>query len=153
MKIMNDAIAVDSLLRQKRPFLFIDRAIIENNGEKIIGYRYFDERESYFAGHFPSEPIVPGVLLIEAMAQLCRLWLNHEVGQVTRGYLAQVNSVNFNRQVCPGDEIRIEARRTPREVIATAKDERIVNFKCTVYVGETRCARAEMALHQIVKTD
>ncbi|MFZ6863878.1 3-hydroxyacyl-ACP dehydratase FabZ family protein [Undibacterium sp. Ji67W] len=150
---MNETISPDLFLRQKKPFLFIDNAMLENDGKKIVGYRYFDIREKYFAGHFPDEPIVPGVLLLEAMAQLCRLWMNHDVGQPMHGYLAQIYSANFNRQIRPGDKVRIEARRVPREIATNLEGTRIENFKCTVYLGDTRCARAEIVLHQSLKTD
>ncbi|MFZ6850120.1 3-hydroxyacyl-ACP dehydratase FabZ family protein [Undibacterium sp. RuRC25W] len=150
---MNKTIFVDSYLRQEKPFLFVDRATLAPNGEKIIGYRYFDASEKYFSGHFPDEPIVPGVLLLEAMAQLCRLWMNYEAGQMKQGYLSQIHTANFNRQVRPGDEIRIEARRIPGELTVNLKASHIDHFKCAVYVGETRCSRAEIVLHQMSNAD
>lgn len=144
-------IPVEALLRQTPPFRFVDSAVIDSDGKKIVGRRRFSADESYFRGHFPGDPIVPGVILIEAMAQLCRLWLNHDLGHAAPGMLVRVHSATFNRVVRPGGEIQIEARRLDDSASpgVTSALQRMVDFRCVVLVDDGRCARAHLTLQQL----
>lgn len=144
-------LAIDALLRQAPPFRFVDSASIDSDGSKIVGRRRFSPEELYFRGHFPGDPIVPGVILIEAMAQLCRLWLNHDLGHPAPGFLVRVHSATFNRTVRPDGDIQIEARRLGEPVFSGAPArERMVEFRCVVLDGNVRCARAHLTLQQFI---
>ena len=100
---------IKRLLPHREPFLFVDE-IIEAASEKIIAKHIFTEREFFFKGHFPEYPVVPGVILIETMAQsggagLRKLGI---LGDDALFFLASVDKVKFRRQVRPGEEVRSE---------------------------------------------
>jgi 3-hydroxyacyl-[acyl-carrier-protein] dehydratase len=97
-----------SLLPHREPFLFVDR-IEKSDKDEIIGYKLFRETEFFFPGHFPGYPVVPGVILIEALAQCGGAGVR--MGTVSSGsslfVLATVEKAKFRRQVRPGEEVRM----------------------------------------------
>ncbi len=99
---------MEKLLPHRQPFLFVDR--IEKAGEQeIIAYRRFTDQDFFFRGHFPAYPVVPGVILIETMAQCGGAGVRQmgRLGGDALFFLASVDKVKFRRQVRPGDEVRI----------------------------------------------
>jgi 3-hydroxyacyl-[acyl-carrier-protein] dehydratase len=128
---------IENLLPHREPFLFVNE-IVEASNEKIIAKYVFTEKEHFFKGHFPEYPVVPGVILIETMAQsggagLCKLGV---LGDKALFFLATVDKVKFRRQVRPGDEVRSEIanlRVSPKMVKQSGK----------AYVGEELAAEAE----------
>ena len=97
-----------SLLPHREPFLFVDR-IEKAEKEEIVGFKRFRETEFFFAGHFPGYPVVPGVILIEALAQCgwAGVRLAAGPGDSSLFMLATVEKVKFRRQVKPGEEVRM----------------------------------------------
>lgn len=100
-------------LPHRYPFLLVDRVIEIEMGKSIVGYKNVTYNEPFFTGHFPKEPIMPGVLILEAMAQLSGI-----LGFATHGarssdgvihYLAGSDKVRFKRPVVPGDQLRMES--------------------------------------------
>jgi 3-hydroxyacyl-[acyl-carrier-protein] dehydratase len=128
---------VEGLLPHREPFLFVDE-IVEASKEKIIAKHVFTEKEFFFKGHFPEYPVVPGVILIETMAQSGGAGLRKigVIGEQGLFFLATVDKVKFRRQVRPGDEVRSEIenlRISPRMIKQSGK----------AYVGDELAAEAE----------
>lgn len=92
------------------PFLLVDRVLEHEPGERIVGIKNVTINEPFFRGHFPGHPIMPGVLVVEAMAQVGGLLLMHEVERPEEKvvYFMSLDDVKFRRPVTPGDRIRFE---------------------------------------------
>ena len=128
---------IEALLPHREPFLFVDE-IVEADEKRIIAKHMFTEREFFFAGHFPEYPVVPGVILIETMAQSGGAGLRKlgVMGDKALFFLATVDKAKFRRQVRPGEELRSEIenlRITSRMIKQSGK----------AYVGNDLAAEAE----------
>jgi 3-hydroxyacyl-[acyl-carrier-protein] dehydratase len=128
---------IEKLLPHRRPFLFVDE-VAEATDKKIIARHVFTETEFFFAGHFPQYPVVPGVILVETMAQSGGAGLRKlgVLGDDALFFLATVDKVKFRRQVRPGEEVRCEIenlRVSPRMIKQSGK----------AYVGDEVAAEAE----------
>lgn len=96
-------------LPHRYPFLFVDRVEIIEPGKKGIGYKNVTISEPFFQGHFPNMPIMPGVLIAEAMAQVgAVILLSEEKYKGKTPYFAGINKLRFKRKVIPGDVLRME---------------------------------------------
>jgi beta-hydroxyacyl-ACP dehydratase FabZ len=99
------------LLPHRYPFLLVDR-IVELGKGRVVTLKNVTFNEPYFAGHFPGHPVMPGVLIVEALAQSAALLALNEVGRdPTRLFmLTGLNKVRFRRRVIPGDQLRMEVK-------------------------------------------
>ena len=97
------------IIPHRQPMLLVDRVEIVEEDKKVIGFKGVTYNEPYFAGHFPQEPVMPGVLIMEAMAQTTAvLLLNKEEMRGKVGYYAGINKAKFRKKVVPGSMLRME---------------------------------------------
>ena len=140
-----DNIRIRELLPHRYPFLLVDK-IIEIGGDYIVGIKNVSVNEPFFQGHFPQEPIMPGVLLVEAMAQTGGLLVLNSVDEPERysTYFMKIDGVKFRQKVVPGDTLifRLQLISPIRRGISTMKGY--------VFVGEKVVCEAEF-MAQIVK--
>ncbi|WP_300616542.1 3-hydroxyacyl-ACP dehydratase FabZ [Dokdonella sp.] len=109
---------ITALLPHRYPFLLIDRVVELEPNRSVVALKNVTFNEPFFQGHFPGHPVMPGVLLIEAMAQaagtLIMLSESREPGQSVVFYLVKVDKARFNRVVVPGDQLRLEVEHKRR---------------------------------------
>lgn len=100
---------IKKIIPHRYPFLFVDKVLIEEVGVKGIGYKNVTINEPFFQGHFPEMPVMPGVLIVETMAQVgAILLLSDERFKGKIPYFAGINKVRFRRKVVPGDTLKME---------------------------------------------
>lgn len=101
------------IIPHRYPFLLVDKVFIEDIGIKGIGYKNVTMNEPHFQGHFPGLPVMPGVLIIESMAQVgAVILLSNEKYKGKIPYFAGINKVRFKKKVVPGDTLRMEVELT-----------------------------------------
>ena len=104
-----DARAIERIIPHRYPMLLIDRVIELEPGKRAVAIKNVTRNEWFFEGHFPQQPIMPGVLIIEALAQTGAVAaLSAEQFQGKLGLFAGIDGVRFRRQVAPGDQLRLE---------------------------------------------
>ncbi len=101
---------IQSILPHRYPFLLVDRVLEMEPGKRIVALKNVTANEPFFLGHFPGKAVMPGVLLVEGMAQAGGLLLLHDVPERERKLLffAAIESAKFRRPVVPGDQVRYE---------------------------------------------
>ncbi|MBZ5615612.1 MAG: 3-hydroxyacyl-ACP dehydratase FabZ [Acidobacteriia bacterium] len=104
------------MIPHRPPFLWIDRVVELEPGVRCVAVKFIDPKDPIFAGHFPAKPILPGVLLIEAVAQTAGVMMGSAATQDAAGtaqlaLLAAVNRFKFLKPVTPGQQLRIETRK------------------------------------------
>ncbi len=128
-----DTRGIQEILPHRYPFLFVDKIIELKEDKEIVGIKNVSINEPFFAGHFPQRPIMPGVIIVEAMAQTAGVLMLRK--KENRGKLAFVMSfdkVRFRKPVVPGDQLRLEARiqklrtRTGRVIARALVREKVV---------------------------
>jgi len=105
-----DTNAIQKILPHRYPFLLVDAIEEMERWKRIVGIKNVSINESYFQGHFPGMPIMPGVLIIESMAQTAGLLLLQEVKDREKKliYFVSIDNARFRRPVVPGDQLKIE---------------------------------------------
>lgn len=101
---------VKEMIPHRYPFLMIDRVIDAIPGVSAIGVKNVSVNEPYFQGHFPARPVMPGVLIIEAMAQSAAVLVVHTLGPDSEGklvYFMSIDSARFRKPVVPGDTLHV----------------------------------------------
>lgn len=133
---------IKEILPHRYPFLLIDR-VISIDGNKIVAIKNVTANEYYFQGHFPIEPVMPGVLIIEALAQtgaVAILSKDEFKGKIA--YFAGIDKAKFRRKVVPGDTLRLEVELTKLRGragvgygIAYVDDKKVCEGELTFMVG------------------
>ena len=100
---------IQKLLPHRYPFLFVDRIIDIEPGIKAVGIKNVTINEEFFQGHFPGHPIMPGVLIIEALAQVAGvLAFRSGISEGKSVYFMSIDKAKFRKPVVPGDQLRLE---------------------------------------------
>jgi 3-hydroxyacyl-[acyl-carrier-protein] dehydratase len=107
---MLDVNEIMKILPHRYPFLLVDRIIELDKGKKIVGLKNVTINEPFFPGHFPGHPVMPGVLIVEAMAQVAAI-LAYQSAEENKGkvtYFVGIDNTKFRKPVVPGDQLRFE---------------------------------------------
>jgi 3-hydroxyacyl-[acyl-carrier-protein] dehydratase len=100
---------IQKILPHRYPFLMVDRIIEIEDGKRAVGIKNVTANEEFFQGHFPGYPVMPGVLIVEALAQvgaIAVLRMPEYAGKIV--FFAGIDNLKFRRQVVPGDQLRLE---------------------------------------------
>ncbi|MDF1526238.1 MAG: 3-hydroxyacyl-ACP dehydratase FabZ [bacterium] len=141
-----DIAHIMKILPHRYPFLLVDRILELVPREKIVGLKNVTINEHFFQGHFPGHPVMPGVLILESMAQVAGILAFSGEGTVEEIennmkdkviYFMSIDKVKFRRPVVPGDQLR-------QEIVQTRHRGTIASFEGKAYVGEDLVAEAQM---------
>ena len=136
-----DIMRVMELLPHRFPFLMIDRIIEMDGDDSCIGIKNVTMNEPHFQGHFPKQPVMPGVLIIEAMAQTAgALCVNNkeEMGAPSLVYFMTIDKAKFRKPVVPGDVVHIHVKKVRNR-------SNIWKFACEAKVDGVKVAEAEVS--------
>lgn len=104
---------IKEILPHRYPFLLVDRIVELEEGQRAVGIKNVTANEEFFNGHFPDYPVMPGVLIVEALAQVCGvIMLKKEENAGKLGLFAGIDNCRFKKQVVPGDQLRLEVEIT-----------------------------------------
>ncbi|MDF2545679.1 MAG: 3-hydroxyacyl-[acyl-carrier-protein] dehydratase FabZ [Anaerosolibacter sp.] len=127
---MLNNVEIQKIIPHRYPFLLVDRIEEVEAGKRAVGIKNVTINEPFFQGHFPGNPIMPGVLIVEAMAQVGAVaMMSLEENKGKLGVFAGIDELRFKRQVVPGDTLRMEV-----EMIALKRN--IGKAQAVAYVGE-----------------
>lgn len=131
-------VEVQNIIPHRYPFLLVDRILELEEGKRAVGIKNVTANEPFFQGHFPGNPIMPGVLIVEALAQVGAVAvLSLESYKGKLAVFAGIDGLRFKKQVTPGDTLRLVAELT------TLK-RGIGKANATAYVGDEIAASGEM---------
>lgn len=133
---------ITRILPHRYPFLLVDRVLECDPGKRIVALKNVTMNEPFFEGHFPGHPVMPGVLIVEAMAQAGGLLIGHSTGGTGKEkifYFAGIENAKFRRPVTPGDQLRFEI-----DVVSSRRG--IWEFAAGAYIEGKLAAEAKLKL-------
>jgi len=136
-----DTLRIMELIPHRPPFLMIDKLVDVVAGERAIGIKNVTINDGFFQGHFPARPVMPGVLIIEAMAQTAAVLVVHTLGPAAQGklvYFMSVDNARFRRPVVPGDTLKVH-------VASLRHRGNVWKFEAQAKVDGKLCAEATYA--------
>jgi beta-hydroxyacyl-ACP dehydratase FabZ len=137
---MIDVKEIMQILPHRYPLLLVDRIESLKEGEEIVGIKNVSINEPFFVGHFPGNPIMPGVLIIEAMAQVGGVLAFHSSPKEWAGslvYFMGIDKVRFRKPVVPGDQLRLK-------LTTIRQKQKVFKMRGEAYVDDTLVAEAEL---------
>jgi beta-hydroxyacyl-ACP dehydratase FabZ len=137
---MIDVKEIMQILPHRYPFLLVDRIESLKEGEEAVGIKNVSINEPFFVGHFPGNPIMPGVLIIEAMAQVGGVLAFHSSPKEWAGslvYFMGIDKVRFRKPVVPGDQLRLK-------LTTIRQKQKVFKMRGEAYVDDTLVAEAEL---------
>lgn len=135
-----DILQIQELLPHRYPFLLVDKVIECEPGVSLVGIKNVTFNEPFFQGHFPQQPIMPGVLIMEALAQATALLTSQSDENLRKGttyYLAGIDNARFKRQVVPGDQLKLEVKYLKHK-------RHLWSFECRAEVDDELAASAQI---------
>jgi 3-hydroxyacyl-[acyl-carrier-protein] dehydratase len=118
--VVMDVEAIQKILPHRPPFLLVDRVVTLEPGARLVAWKGVTMNEPFFVGHFPGKPVMPGVLILEALAQACALLAVKSMGpdedveeKIT--YLMSIDGAKFRRPVVPGDRLELHVEVVKRK--------------------------------------
>jgi 3-hydroxyacyl-[acyl-carrier-protein] dehydratase len=144
---MMDIREIEEILPHRYPFLLVDRVVEVVPGQKLIAYKNVTVNEPFFSGHFPGHPVMPGVLIVEALAQASALLACKSGGSSKDKviYLMAIDNARFRKPVRPGDRLQLEVEIVKRK-------GNIWKEKGVATVDGARVAEAEFMATMVDKT-
>ncbi len=145
MKVLIDRKDIENYIPHRDPFLFIDYVLELDHGSRILAVKRFGPEEDFFKGHFPGNPIVPGVIIVEALAQaggvlVYRSFTDELKEQGLSGaYLAGLEKVRFRKVVLPEYEVKLHVRLERRR-------SKIIRFRAEALIHDSIAVEAEITI-------
>lgn len=133
-----DVLRIMEMIPHRYPFLLIDRIIEFTHGESATGLKNVTMNEPHFQGHFPTQPVMPGVLIVEAMAQTAAIMVVNTLGKESEGklvYFMTIDDARFRKPVVPGDALHIHVTKVQNR-------RNVWKFKGEARVDGQLCAEA-----------
>lgn len=142
MTTPNDNVNIEEIMRiipHRYPFLLVDKVIDIVKAESAVGIKNVTMNEPHFTGHFPNQPVMPGVLIIEAMAQTAAILVGKTLDLVDKNmsvYFMAIDGVKFRRMVVPGDQLHLR-------VTVTRPGGKVWKFHGEAFVGSEKACEAD----------